>query len=179
MPVILDAPAPDTPPLTPVVVIGADQLYVVPNGTIPLIPLVGEARNATPLHVTVLIDVIFTRGLSVRVNWNDAPVQPLVNGITVYVALCAVLVGLVRLPLILVCVNAAAPPVTPPVTIGADQLYVVPAGTTPFTPLVGVTVNNTPLHVTVVIAVITAAGFSVTVNWNDAPAQPFDNGVTV
>ena len=122
VPVMFDAPAPDKPPLTPTVVIGADQLYVVPNGTIPLIPFVGEARNATPLHVIVLIDVIFTRGLRVSVNWNDAPVQPLVNGITVYVALCAVLVGLVRLPLILVCVNAAAPPVTPPVTIGVDQL---------------------------------------------------------
>ena len=169
MPVILDAPAPDTPPLTPVVVIGADQLYVVPNGTIPLIPLVGEARNATPLHVTVLIDVIFTRGLSVRVNWNDAPVQPLVNGITVYVALCAVLVGLVRLPLILVCVNAAAPPVTPPVTIGADQLYVVPAGITPLVTFVGVNTNATPVQAVPVIAVTAASGLIVTVNWNVAP----------
>ena len=73
----------------------------------------------------------------------------------------------------------AVPPVIPPVTTGADQLYVVPAGTTPFTPLVGVAVNNTPLHVTVVIAVITAAGFNVMVSENAAPVQLPDVGVTI
>ena len=58
---------------------------------------------------------------------------------------------------------ALAPPVNPPVTPGTDQLYVVPTGTIPFTPSVGVTVNNTPLQLTVLIAVITAVGLSVTV----------------
>ena len=72
-----------------------------------------------------------------------------------------------------------APPVNPPVTIGADQLYVVPAGTTPFTPLVGDAVNNTPLHVVAVIEVIVALGFKVSVNWNDDPVHPLDIGVTV
>ena len=71
------------------------------------------------------------------------------------------------------------PPVIPPVTTGADQLYVVPAGTTPFTPLVGVAVNNTPLHVTVVIAVTEAIGFRVTVTWNAVPVHPLVSGVTV
>ena len=79
------------------------------------------------------------------------------------------MVGLVRLPLILVCVNAAAPPVTPPVTIGVDQLYVVPAGITPLVTFVGVNTNATPVHAVPVIAVTAASGLIVTVNWNDAP----------
>ena len=74
-----------------------------------------------------------------------------------------VLVGLVSVPLILVALLPIAPPVIPPVTLGADQLYNVPAGTIPLVTFVGVTVNSTPLHVTVVIAVITAVGFKVTV----------------
>ena len=88
--------------------------------------------------------------------------------------------GLFKVPLILVCVNAAAPPVIPPVTTGTDQLYVVPAGITPLVTSVGVTVNNTPLHVTPVIAVTAALGLIVTVNWNDAPL-PHDAvfGITV
>jgi len=79
------------------------------------------------------------------------------------------LVGLVKVPLILVCVNAAAPPVRPPVTTGADQLNVVPTGITPLVPSVGVAVNNIPLHVTPVIALTEAPGLIVTVNWNDDP----------
>ena len=77
--------------------------------------------------------------------------------------------GLFNVPLILVCVNADAPPVIPPVISGADQLYVVPAGITPLVTSVGVTMNNTPLHVIPVIAVTAAFGLIVTVNWNDAP----------
>ena len=72
-------------------------------------------------------------------------------------------VGLVSVPLILVALLPAWPPVIPPVTLGADQLYNVPAGTIPLVRLVGVTLKITPLHVTVVIAVITAVGFRVTV----------------
>ena len=73
------------------------------------------------------------------------------------------MVGLVNVPLILVALVPVTPPVIPPNTLGADQLYKVPAGTIPLVLLVGVTVNVTPLHVTVVIAVITAVGFKVTV----------------
>jgi hypothetical protein len=89
------------------------------------------------------------------------------------------LVGLNKVPLILVCVNAPAPPVIPPVISGADQLYVVPAGTIPLVRLVGVAVNNIPSHTTLVIALIAAIGLTVKVNWNDAPAQPLVIGVTV
>ena len=87
--------------------------------------------------------------------------------------------GLVKVPLILVCVNAAAPPVIPPVMIGVGQLYVVPFGITPLVTSVGVILNNTPLQAIPVIGVTDAVGLSVTVNWNDAPAHPLDIGVTV
>ena len=70
--------------------------------------------------------------------------------------------------------------VIPPVTIGTDQLYVVPAGTIPLVILTGVTENNTPSQLTAVIAVIEATGFTVTVNTNDAPTpQLTEVGVTV
>ena len=71
------------------------------------------------------------------------------------------------------------PPVIPPVTAGADQLYNVPEGTIPFIPSVGVTVNVTPLQVTPVIAAIDTLGFTVTVTVNVAPVQLPDNGVTI
>ena len=59
-----------------------------------------------------------------------------------------------------------APPVNPPVTPGALHAYTVPAGTIPFVPFVGVTLNNTPSQLIAVIAVIPATGFTVTVNVN-------------
>ena len=67
------------------------------------------------------------------------------------------------------CVLPIAPPVIPPVTIGAAQLYVVPAGITPLVPSVGVTLKNTPLQAVAVIAVTAAFGLIVTVNWNADP----------
>jgi hypothetical protein len=44
---------------------------------------------------------------------------------------------------------------------------------------VGDDVNNTPLHVTAVIALIVAFGFTVTVKVNTAPVQLPEVGVTV
>ncbi len=90
-----------------------------------------------------------------------------------------ILVGFVKLPLINDAFVALNPPVIPPVTVGASQLYNVPAGTMPFVPSVGLTVNATPLQLTVVIAVTTAVGLTVTVTVNVAPVQLPDNGVTV
>ena len=67
-----------------------------------------------------------------------------------------------------------------PVTVGALQLYKVPAGTIPFVPFVGVTVNNTPLQVTPVIAVTLAVGLTVTVTVNVVPTPQLTVvGVTV
>jgi hypothetical protein len=58
------------------------------------------------------------------------------------------------------------PPVIPPVTTGADQLYVVPTGTTPFVTFVGVEVNDDPLQAEFVIEETAGVGFTVTVNVN-------------
>ena len=72
------------------------------------------------------------------------------------------------------------PPVIPPVTEGADQLYNVPVGTTPFIPFTGVTVNKTPLQVTPVIALIAAAGLILIVTVKvDPKPQLTVVGVTI
>jgi hypothetical protein len=67
--------------------------------------------------------------------------------------------------------EADAPPVTVPVNVGALQLKKLPSGTIPFVLFVGVTTNGTPLHVTVVIVVISAVGGTVTVNVKFVPTQ--------
>ena len=72
------------------------------------------------------------------------------------------------MPLINAAPLPVVPPVNPPVTVGALQLYVVPAGTIPFVPFAGDELNNTPLHVVALIALITAVGFTVTVQVNVA-----------
>ena len=84
-----------------------------------------------------------------------------------------------KVPLILIAFVPACPPVTPPVTDGADQVYKVPAGTIPLIPFVGVTVKLIPLQVIAVIAVTDAVEFTVTVTVNIAPVQLPDNGVTI
>ena len=84
------------------------------------------------------------------------------------------------MPLIFTAFVPGNPPVIAPVTVGADHEYNVPAGTIPFVPLVGVTVNNTPLQLTPVIAVTAAEGFTDTVTVNAAPVPQFaDVGVTI
>ena len=72
-----------------------------------------------------------------------------------------------------------APPVIPPVTVGALQLYVVPEGTTPLVPFAGVTVNAVPLHTVAVIGFIEGCGLTVTVTVNVLPTHVPDVGVTV
>jgi hypothetical protein len=68
--------------------------------------------------------------------------------------------------------EADAPPVTVPVNVGALHVKKLPSGTIPFVLFVGVTTNGTPLHVTVVIVVISAVGGTVTVNTKVIPTQP-------
>jgi len=87
-------------------------------------------------------------------------------------------VGFVSVPVML-APAPADPPVIPPVTVGAVQVYVVPAGTTPFVPLTGVTEKGVALHAVDVMGVIAALGFTVTVNVNVAPLQVPILGVTV
>ena len=65
---------------------------------------------------------------------------------------------------------ALAPPVKPPVTTGALHAYVVLAGIISV-PLVGVTVNATPLHVVAVLFAIVVLGLTVTIIVNVDPTQ--------
>ncbi len=66
----------------------------------------------------------------------------------------------------------ADPPVSPPVTTGAPQEYVVPAGTLPSVTSTGVTVKLRPLHTAAVNGLMAGLGLTVTVNVNVEPEQP-------
>jgi hypothetical protein len=96
-----------------------------------------------------------------------------------YSCLNEVLLGLLSIPLMIVAFVPDAPPVIPPVTAGAGQLYVVPAGTTPLTISAGVTENPDALHTVVVRVFINGFGSTVTVTRNGTPVQFPDRGVTV
>ena len=179
MPLIVVAFVAGAPPVNPPVTLGALQLYNVPAGTMPSVRFVGLTVNATPLQLTELIAVITAVGLIVIVTVNVVPVHDPDNGVTIYVAVCVVFNGFVKIPLIVVAFVAGAPPVNPPVTLGALQLYKVPAGTIPLVRFVGLTVKATPLQLTELIAVITAVGLIVIVTVNVAPVHAPDNGVTM
>jgi hypothetical protein len=123
--------------------------------------------------------VIIVAGITVTVTVNVLPVQPApVVGVTVYVAVCGDAVVLVSVPVI-DDPEPATPPVIPPVTTGADQLYVVPAGTMLGPLFAGVTVNAVPLQTVVVRSCIDGLGLTVTVTVNGRPAQVPEVGVTV
>ena len=64
--------------------------------------------------------------------------------------------------------------------VGASQVKVVPSGTKPFVPLVGVTEKAIPEHTFLTIFVIEGTGFTkkVSVNGVELPQVPND-GVTV
>src|ERR1043166_1782730 len=175
---VIDEPDPSTPPVIPPVTVGTPQLYVVPAGTIPFVPSTGVTLNAVPLHTVVVIAFIDGFGLTVTVTVNVAPVHEPDVGVTIYVAVCAVLVGLVNVPVIDEP-DPATPPVIPPVTVGTPQLYVVPTGTIPFVTFNGVTVNVAPLQIVVVKLFIDGLGFTVTVTVNVDPVHEPDVGVTV
>lgn len=147
----------------------------------PLVPFAGVAVKAAPLHADPVIAVTAGTGLTVIVTVNVEPMHVPAVGVTVYVAVCAVLVGLLRVP-VTEAPLPAAPPVIPPETAGAPQVYVVPAGTTPLVLFTGVTENATALHAVPVIAVIAGMGLTVTVLVIGVPAQavvPGPVGVTV
>jgi hypothetical protein len=150
---------------------------------------VGVIENAVALHIDVVWFAITGLGLIVTLTVNvtptHAPAAPEV-GVTVYVAVWTMLVGLVS-----VCAMEATPvtcaldPVMPPDTTGAGHVYVVPAGTIVAavgTPLAGVIENALPLQMVADCAGITGFGLTVTATWNVAPthepAAP-EVGVTV
>ena len=88
------------------------------------------------------------------------------------------LVGLLRFPVIEEALVTLNPPNNPPVTEGANQLYVVPAGTIPFRPFVGVILNVTPSQLIAVIFVMVGTGLSETTKVKLVPTQDPDCGVT-
>ena len=139
----------------------------------PSLLLLGDTWNVKPLHTTVLIGVTSGFGFTYTVKVNDvfSPQFALVGRI-VYTAVCIVFTPLCRLPEI----YDNKLPVPPPVndtfdTTGPLQLYNVLAGTIPFLILVGLTSNDAPLHIVVLISVITAFGFTYTTTVNVAPTQ--------
>jgi hypothetical protein len=163
----------DAPPVTVPVNPGSLHVYLVAIGTIPLAPLFGVTTNGTPLHVTVVIALTSGVGFNVTITVNAAPVQLPDNGVTLYVTVWVVFVRLLNKPnTVSGLFEADAPPVTVPVNVGIFQLYKLLSGTIPFVWFVGVTTNGTPLHVTVVIVLISAVGGTVTVNTNVIPTQP-------
>ncbi len=88
-----------------------------------MVTLVGVALKANPPQILVLIGVTPATGLMVTVYVNVVPAPQLtLVGVTIYVAVCAVLVGLVKLPVNIDAPLTVNPPVNPPVTLGADQL---------------------------------------------------------
>jgi hypothetical protein len=117
---VILAPDPATPPVTPPVTTGAPHEYVVPAGTTPFVPFAGVEVKLPPLQIVAVMFVIAGFGLTVTITVNVAPGHPPAVGVTVYVAVCAVFVGLVTVPVIL-APDPAAPPVIPPVTTGAPQ----------------------------------------------------------
>lgn len=134
---------------------------------------IGVTVNPVPLHVSPVIAVIAGLGLTVTVTVKVEPTQlPSATddvGVTVYVAVTAALVVLVRVPP-MVTPLPANPPVKP-APVGAPQLYVVPAGTIPLVLLTGVTEKAVALQTLVVMFVTAGVGFTVMVKFFDGPAQ--------
>jgi hypothetical protein len=133
--------------------------------------LTGTKFGEVPLQIVVASLGTAGFGFTVTVRVNDGPVQIPEVGVTVYVAVCTVLVGLVSVPFMLAAPMPAAPPVIPPVRIGTGQLNIVPEGTMPLMPSVGITVKGTPLHVTTVMLLMYGTGFTVMVPFADACKQ--------
>jgi hypothetical protein len=119
VPVIMETPDPVVPPVMLPVTSGADQLYVVPAGTIPFVPLIGVKLNEVPLQKDPVILVTAGNGFRVREIVKVLPVQVPDVGVTEYTAVCVVLLVFVKVP------ERAEPlPVAPPVKpepVGAAQ----------------------------------------------------------
>jgi hypothetical protein len=143
-----------------------------------LVIFAGVTTKVDPLQMVVAMVVNDGFGFTVTVTTNVAPVQLPDTGATVYVAVCGLFVVLVSVPVILEAPLPAAPPVKP-VPAGADQVYVVPAGTMPLVIFTGDMVKPTPLHTAEFIGVIAGLGFTNIITEKSAPLQLPDIGVTV
>jgi hypothetical protein len=92
-----------------------------------LVTSTGVTEKLPPLQIVAVIGFITGLGLTVTVTVKVAPGQfPSAAddvGVTVYVAVCDVFVLFVSVPLMFAGLpTLAAPPVMPPVTVGATQL---------------------------------------------------------
>ena len=76
------APAPAEVPDIPATT-GAAQLYVVPAGTVPSVPLAGTTEKAVPLQTVIVWLFIAGIGLTVTATVKLDPVQLPVVGVTV------------------------------------------------------------------------------------------------
>ena len=86
----------------------------------PFVTSTGVTLNITPLHVVVVNGFTVADGFTITVTVNEAFAPQLsVVGVTVYVAVCDTLVGLVKVPVILFDPLPVLPPVIKPVTTGA------------------------------------------------------------
>ena len=65
----------ESPPVIVAVTLGTDQRYLVPNGTIPLVPFTGVILKNTPLQVTVVIVVITGLEFKITSRLKAAPTQ--------------------------------------------------------------------------------------------------------
>ena len=83
VPEIVDALEPVPPPVILPVILGVDQLYVVPEGTIPLVISKGVIVKDIPLQVAVAIGFTDATGLMVAVTVKLAPLQDPDVGVTV------------------------------------------------------------------------------------------------
>ena len=146
----------------------------------PLVLFVGVTEKGIPLAVVAVITFTNAEGFRFTVTEKEAPVQDPDNGVTIYVAVTTLIVVFVKVPVMELTPDACDNPPVNPTPVGVVQVYVVPAGTMPFVPFTGLTVNNTPPQLVALIGVITAVGLIVTVNVNAAFA-PHNNelGVTV
>jgi hypothetical protein len=135
------------------------HVYWVPAG---MMPEPGVTLKVACVQIGVVKLKGCGAGLSETVNVNVEPQVPIV--VIEYTAVTTFAVVLVSVPVIeFRGVVSAAPPVKP-VPVGALQVYWVLAGTVPFTPSVGVTVNIANPQATAVIGLIIATGLTVTVN---------------
>ena len=83
VPLIVEALDPVPPPVILPVIPGVDQLYVVPDGTMPLVISKGVMVKDTPLQVAIAIGFTDATGLMVAVTVKLAPVQDPDVGVTV------------------------------------------------------------------------------------------------
>lgn len=142
--------------------------------------LTGVTVNPNPLQTLTGMVSTAGFGFTVTVIWNTDPVQEPETAVTVYIAVCTVEEVLTSVPFMLAeAPPDGNPPTRLPETEGAAHVYVVTAGTVPFTPSEGITLNVPPLHIVAAIGNITAFGLRVTVSVKGAPGQLPLTGVTV